>query len=94
MSKFSDELLNTCDGTDIYSATEAKIGSYDVQYQKWRLDDMHGETMVFCNEDIEDLNLNQVIDIVKHSKFAIGCEDFPTLVDTRYTYINFNFEGE
>jgi len=72
---------------------QAKIEDYDVVYEKWHRDEIYGESIIFLNADVADLNEEQIKNIVSE-KTALLREDSKMTFSQleKYTFVNFNFE--
>jgi hypothetical protein len=83
------------DDTAILFQTEAKLGRYDILYQKWFWDGITAESIIFANEDVDDLEEEEIIKEVKASPL-LKKDSKITLKrsGTGYTFVNFNFETE
>ncbi len=81
--------------TEILFQTELKLGKYDVLYQKWFWDGITAESIIFANEDIDDLEEEEIINQVKASPL-LKKDSAITFKrsGTGYTFVNFNFETE
>jgi len=81
--------------TAILFQTEAKLGKYDILYQKWFWDGITAESIIFANEDVDDLEEEEIIKEVKASPLLKKDSKITfKRSDTGYTFVNFNFETE
>lgn len=88
--KFKD--LPVDEETQIFLSTEAKIGDYDVVYQKWHWGGIDAESIIFLNEDVEDLNEDEIIDEVAQCRALVNEDSqFTYKRGDKYTFVNFNF---
>ncbi|HOC39604.1 MAG TPA: hypothetical protein PLG17_10500 [Thermodesulfobacteriota bacterium] len=79
--------------TAIWYRKEAKVGSYDVLYEIWNWDGITGTSIIFANEDVEDLQDEEIENVVR-TTFSLK-EDSPMTLkrsDSGYTFVNFDFE--
>ena len=83
------------DDTVILFQTESKLGKYDILYQKWFWDGITAESIIFADEDVDDLDEEEIIKEVKASPL-LKKDSKITLKrsGTGYTFVNFNFETE
>lgn len=77
--------------TVVAISLESTLGDYDVVYQKWSWDGIHAESIIFFNEDIENLSEEEIVNEVKLSPLLK--EDTQTTYKKLevYTFVNFNF---
>ena len=64
---------------------------YGVLYQYWLWDGIKGESVIFCNADIDNLQDEQVIKLVEETEL-IKNNDSTIKRGSGYTFVNFNFE--
>lgn len=88
--KFKDLTVDT--DTQILVSVETKIEDYDVVYQKWHWDGIYAESIIFFNEDIEDLDEEQVRSQVSEKTTLLKENSQMTYKKGEiYTFVNFNF---
>lgn len=88
--KFKD--IPVDEETQILSSMQAKIDKYDVVYQKWNWDGIHGESIIFYNEDVAALNEEQVKHEVALCTALVKADSKLTYKKgEKYTFVNFNF---
>ncbi len=83
------------DNTTILAQQEAKIGEYDVLYQKWCWDGIIAESLVFADEDISNLQDHEVEELVRSSPLVD--DNLPITMkrsDSGFTFASFNFDVE
>jgi len=79
--------------TQIMVSTEAKIGAYEVVYQKWRWDGINAESIIFLNDDVAALSEAQIKDEVAQCRALVNEDSqFTFKKGERYTFVNFNFK--
>jgi hypothetical protein len=79
--------------TKIMFRKATKLGKYDVLYESWIWDSVMAESFIFANEDIEGLNDDGLVMLVKSSNiFKIGSSLLVKRSECGYTFVNFNFE--
>ena len=78
--------------TTILVEQEAKLGEYDIIYQKWFWDGITAESFIFANEDVTDLNDEEIQKEVKSSPL-LETDTKITICrsESGYTFVNFNF---
>lgn len=88
--KFKD--LPEDQDTKIIASLEAKIGNYDVVYQKWYWGGIYAESIIFFNEDIAELSEEEIKNEVAEKTTLLKDNSQMTFkkLDT-YTFVNFNF---
>lgn len=81
--------------TVITSSIECKYGEYDVLYQQWIWDGITAASLIFCNVDILDTTIEELIDNVRNSPLVTdSSKEITQKVGNEYTFINFNFSME
>ena len=92
-SKF--ERVPVEEDTKIIFQQEAKLGEYDVLYQKWYWDGITAESIIFANEDIVGIADDEVEAEVRTSPL-LNADSKITLKrsESGFTFVNFNFEAE
>ena len=79
--------------TKIFFQQEAKLGEYDVLYQKWFWDGITAESIIFLTDDISDLADDEIESYVKSSPLVKQNSKFTlTHSETGFTFVNFNFD--
>ncbi len=81
--------------TAILYQQEAKLGKYDVLYQKWLWDGITAESIIFANGDVADLHENEITELV-YSSPLVNEDSKITFRRTEggFTFVNFNFQAE
>ena len=81
--------------TIILFQQEAKLGEYDVLYQKWFWEGITAESIIFANEDIVGIADNELEAKVRTSP-RLKADSKITLKrsESGFTFVNFNFEIE
>jgi hypothetical protein len=81
--------------TIIMFQVEAKLGEYDVLYQKWYWDGITAESIIFVNEDVAGKADDEIEQEVRMSPL-IKADSEITLKRSGadFTFVNFNFEAE
>ena len=92
-SKF--ERVPVEEDTKIIFQQEAKLGEYDVLYQKLYWDGITAESIIFANEDIVGIADDEVEAEVRTSPL-LNADSKITLKrsESGFTFVNFNFEAE
>jgi len=72
---------------------EVKLGEYDVLYEVWNWDGIQGESIIFANEDLGDMEDCEIEQLVRSTPI---CKDGTSITLKRsqsgFTFVNFNFE--
>jgi len=92
-SKF--EKVPVEDDTTIIIELEAKLGEYDVLYQKWSWDGFTAESLIFANDDVADISDDEIETEVRTSPLLKEKKKM-TLKRSKsgFTFVNFNFESD
>lgn len=77
--------------TKILETAEITVDSYDAVIQKWCWDGIYGESLIFFNEDISELNEDQVKSKVQESDLLYEGSQMTFKKGEIYTFVNFNF---
>ena len=90
-NKFKDVPVD--DDTSILFRKEAKLGKYQVLYERWSWDGISAESFIFESLDISDLTDEELEQEVRKSPL-VKKESAVTLkrLDAGFTFANFNFE--
>ena len=89
--KFSGVTVDS--DTKILLRKEAKLGEYDVLYEKWSWDGIYGESIIFDNKDVEGLNEEELKKEVKTSPLVKADSSFTIKkLESGFTFVSFNFE--
>ena len=92
-SKFESVPID--EDTVIMFQQEAKLGEYDVLYQKWHWDGITAESFIFASEDIVSIDDHEVEVEVRMSPLLKADSKITlTRSETGFTFVNFNFETE
>jgi len=92
MKKF--ESIPADDGMQLLSQSAIQLGGYDAIHQRWRLDGIKGESVIFVTAEVAALSDDELKDMVLDSPTAKP-ETRCTLQrnEEGYTFINLNFES-
>lgn len=72
---------------------EIKVGETDAVYEKWEWDGIYGESVIFFNEDIPNLNEEDITNMVKEDTALIQNSSQTTFsITEKHTFLNFNFK--
>ncbi len=79
--------------TRILFRKEARFGEYDVLYEMWSWEGITAESIIFANDDVEDMTDNELEQEVRKSPL-VKKESEMTIkrLDAGFTFVNFNFE--
>ncbi len=92
-SKF--ERVPVEENTKIIFQQEAKLGEYDVLYQKWYWDGITAESIIFANKDIVGIADDEVEAEVRTSPLLKANSEITLKrLESGFTFVNFNFETE
>ncbi len=80
--------------TKIIFEQQAKLGEYDVLYQKWYWDGVTAESIIFADEDIVGVSDDEIQAEVKDTPL-LRADSAITLKRSvsGFTFVNFNFES-
>jgi hypothetical protein len=80
--------------TKIIFEQQAKLGEYDVLYQKWYWDGVTAESIIFADEDIIGISDEEIQAEVKDTPLlrADSAITFKRSA-SGFTFVNFNFES-
>jgi len=79
--------------TVILIEKEHTIGKFEVLYQIWRWENYQGGSIIFANEDVEDLEDAKIKDMVKNDSVCLpGSSITFKRNESGFTFVNFNFE--
>lgn len=92
MKKF--ESIPADHGMQLLSHSAIQLGDYDAIHQRWRLDGIKGESVIFVTAEVAALSDDELKDMVLDSPTAKP-ETRCTLQrnEEGYTFINLNFES-
>ena len=74
---------------------DAQINGIDALYQKWILDGITADSLIFANADVADIDETALKTLVSKSAFAIEKRiEKMTYSESEsgFTFVNFNFE--
>ena len=92
-TKFNDVSVDK--DTKIIISVPASFDNYDVLYQKWNWDGIVAESIIFDNQDIEDISKEKLMEEIKNSPLVKdGSSEIATSKGNKYTFFNFNFTQE
>ncbi|PCD00949.1 hypothetical protein [Halopseudomonas pelagia] len=80
------------DDTNILVQVEAKLGDYEILYQKWAWESVVAESFIFKTEDVSNLSENELEKTVRESPL-VKTDSKLTFSKTElgFTFVNFNF---
>lgn len=79
--------------TKILFETEVSLGEYSVRYEKWYSEGVWAESIIFANEDVENLTQTDVENMLKSLPlFKNESRITYKKSDSGFTFVNFNFE--
>ena len=65
MSKFNN--IPEEKDTEIIFRVEAKLGDFDILYEKWKWDGILAESIIFDEDDVSEMDDDEIINQVKDS---------------------------
>ena len=72
---------------------EAKLGEFDILYEKWTFEGVTAESFIFANDDISGMTDEEIEQEVRKSPLVKnGSEILIKRLDAGFTFANFNFE--
>jgi hypothetical protein len=79
--------------TVILFQLETKLGYYDILYEKWSWDQIFGESIIFVEADVINLDDEELEKLVRESPIVKGGKRLTVKRGTNgFTFVNFNFE--
>ena len=81
------------DDTKLLSEQETKIKNYETLFQSWKWDGVYGESIIFDNNDVNNLSKSEIKELVKNSKIPKK-DDLTISRGKEFTFVNFNFVSE
>ena len=72
---------------------EAKLGEFDILYEKWTFEGVTAESFIFTNEDVSGMTNEEIEQEVRKSPLVK--EESEVLIkrlDAGFAFANFNFE--
>lgn len=89
-NKFKDVLVEP--ETEILLSKETKFDQYDVLFEIWSWDGIHGQSLVFLTEDIQELSEEEIRSCQALPLIENDSGITVTQSDSPFTFVNFNFE--
>ena len=92
MSKFNN--IPEEKDTEIIFRVEAKLGDFDILYEKWKLDGILAESIIFDEEDVSEMDDDEIINKVKDSPLFDDkiYKGNPTIRhNSGFVFVNLNF---
>ena len=78
--------------TRILFRKEAKLGKYDVLYEKWNWEGIKAESIIFANDDVSELPDDEIEKEVRKSPLVKEGSQITLKRSEEFTLVNFNFE--
>ena len=80
--------------TKILFRLEAKLGEFDILYEKWSWEGILAESFIFANDDISGMTDEEIEQEVRKSPLVKKeSEVLIKRLDAGFTFANFNFEA-
>jgi hypothetical protein len=92
MSKFNN--IPEEKNTEIIFRVEAKLGDFDILYEKWKWDGILAESIIFDEEDVSEMDDDEIINKVKDSPLFDDkiYKGNPTIRhNSGFVFVNLNF---
>jgi|TARA_B110000495_G_scaffold152298_1_gene135308 hypothetical protein len=92
MSKFNN--IPEEKDTEIIFRVEAKLGDFDILYEKWKWDGILAESIIFDEEDVSEMDDDEIINKVKDSPLFDDkiYKGNPTIRhNSGFVFVNLNF---
>ena len=81
--------------TKILFRLEAKLGEFDILYEKWSFEGVTAESFIFANDDVSGMTDEEIEQKVRQSPLVKeGSEILIKRLDAGFTFVNFNFEAQ
>ena len=79
--------------TKILFRLEAKLGEFDILYEKWSFEGVTAESFIFANDDISGMTDEEIEQEVRKSPLVKeGSQILIKRLGVGFTFANFNFE--
>ena len=79
--------------TTILFSRVAKLGEFEILYQKWYWDGITAVSVIFISDDVQKMSDHALEQEVRNSKIVdTGSQVTIKRSDTGFTFVNFNFE--
>ncbi len=89
MSKFNN--IPRDNETNIFYSSVMKWDDLDITYERWGWDNIIGESIIFHNTDIEELNDKKLEADVRSSAVVEPDSEITIKKGEVFTFVNFNF---
>ena len=81
------------DDTKILFRLEAKLGEFDILYEKWSFEGVTAESFIFANDDVTGMTDDEIEQEVRKSPLVEkGSQVLIKRLDAGFTFVNFNFD--
>jgi hypothetical protein len=78
--------------TRILYQQEGKLCGYDIRYEIWSWDGIEAESIIFLNDDVEDLSDQEIETLVRKSPIVKEGSAMTLNRSTDFTFVIFNFK--
>lgn len=93
MTKFDN--LSIDEGTCVLSRVMRQVNDVDTLHETWLWDDIKGESLIFCVEDVSTLSEEALEAAPARAGLAVaGGQVTVSRSDPRFVFVNFNFSTD
>ena len=83
------------DDTEIFSSEVITFGDFEVLYESWAFEGVHGESIAFTEEDAEGLRDEELQDLIEESPLYKEGGNHPTVRrEDEFVVVSFNFSAD
>ena len=92
MTKFENVPVE--DDVTILFHSEAMLGDFEILYQKWHWQSIKAESIIFANEDVQDMDDGEIEKLVRTSPMVKEDSVITVKRVSGFCFVNFNFDTE
>ncbi len=82
------------DDTEIFSSEVIAFGDFEVLYESWAFEGVHGESISFTEDDAEGLRDEELQDLVEESPLYHGGNHPTVRREDGFVVVSFNFSAD
>lgn len=84
------------DDTMLISSKKGNLGQFEILHQVWRWEGIKGESIIFADDDINDLSEDEIKELVRNSPQLTDKGSSLTFSQkgNGFTFVNFNFNPD
>lgn len=82
------------EGTRITSEKIIQINGIDAMHQCWFWEGVHGQSLIFCQADLEGISEPQLVEMLRSSLLAQHHDENISVNETGYVFVNFGFRAD